>query len=75
MEIWDFINPKITVKPVYLQRLKQLSFDLVHTKPNPTIKTILLNDYKIKKKQYKINFSAYKQQRKVFNEILKTIIN
>ena len=36
---------------------------------------MLFNNYKIKKKQYKINSSIYEQQCKTFNKILKTIIN
>ena len=50
MEIWDLINPKITVKSICLQRPRQPSLDLVRTEPNPAIKVILLDDYKIEKK-------------------------
>ena len=50
MEIWDFINPKITIKLICLQQPKQSLFNLIHTKPNPAIKAILFNNYKIEKK-------------------------
>ena len=39
------------------------------------MKTLAIKNYKIKKKQYKIDISLYEKQHKIFNKILKNILN
>ena len=49
--------------------------DIAKRFTDSTVKILAMKNYKIKRKQYKIDISLYKKQNRIFSKMLKNILN